>query len=361
MTTFLEYGQTVLDRRATQGVRGIRSERHRWSVHVSTACFASKPLNEIRAKDIRAWIRDMGAKKAADTRGDRLLTPQSIKRSYALVSSIFTAAVEDEHVESNPCTGVRVPKRVDERETKEKLTYLTVDEQKALASCEAIPYAHRVAIRFAIATGLRQGEQMNLPIADVHLDDPEPYVHVRFGSPNLPPKSGKLRKVPLFGDGLIAAREAVELAKAHPHNPLAIVFPTPTGKRNGIGKPLGRAKVNGKHVCAWKAALRAAGVRDIKWHALRHTTGTNLVTGALGRRWTLEEIQPLMGHSAIQITQIYAKVGDDALKRAARETPANLSDTHSVLAEGPAQVRSYVWRLMKRVQRIVTETLVRTA
>lgn len=74
MTTFLEYGQTVLDRRAAQGVRGIRSERHRWTVHVSTACFASKPMGEIRAKDIRAWIRDMGAKKAADTRGDRLLT-----------------------------------------------------------------------------------------------------------------------------------------------------------------------------------------------------------------------------------------------------------------------------------------------
>lgn len=346
--TLLDYGPVVLERRAVQGVRGIRSERHRWKLHIAPAAVALLGLRTVRSRDIRAWLRDMAAKLASDTRGERVLSSASIKRAFALLSSIFAAAVEDELIEVNPCTGVKVPKRVDERSTHEKLTYLTVDEQRALVTCEAIPYAHRVAIRFAIATGLRQGEQMNLPIADVHLDDPEPYVHVRFGSPGLPPKSGKLRKVPLFGDGLDAARAAVELAKAHPNNPEAIVFPTPTGRRNGIGKPLGRAKVNGKHVCAWKAALKLAGVRDVKWHSLRHTTGTNLVTGALGRRWTLEEIQPLMGHSAIAITQIYAKVGDDALKRAARETilpkdaPANLSDTRSVLQDGIARVRRYV-------------------
>jgi integrase len=321
MTTFHDFGLTVLDRRATQGVRGIRSERHRWKLHVSNACFAPLPIREVRPKDIRAWVRDMSAKKAADTRGDRLLTPQSIKRSYALVSSIFTAAIEEELLETNPCVGVKVPKRADEASTKEKWTYLTLDEQKALATCEAIPYEHRVAIRFAIGTGLRQGEQFSLRIADLHVDGDEPHVFVRYGSPRLPPKSGKARKVPLFGDGLMAAREALELTRVvYSSNPEALVFPTPQGKFRGIGKPLGRAKVSGRHVCAWKGALQSAGVRNIKWHSLRHTCATNLVTGALGRRWTLEEIQPLMGHSAISITQMYAHVGEDALKKAARET-----------------------------------------
>jgi integrase len=352
VTTFLEFGQVVLDRRATQGVRGIRSERHRWKLHVSTACFAPMPVREIRAKDVRAWIRDMSAKKAGDTRGDRLLATQSVKRSYALVSSIYTAAVEDDLIEANPCNGVKVPKRVDERSTEDELTYLSLDEQKALVGCEAIPYEHRVAIRFAIGTGLRQGEQFNLRIADLHVDGDDPYVHVRFGSPNLPPKSGKLRKVPLFDDGLLAAREALELARTiYPANPVQLVFPTPTGKHRGIGKPLGRSKVDGKHVCAWKAALKTAGVRDIKWHALRHTTATNLVTGALGRRWTLEEIQPLMGHSAINITQIYAKVGDDALKKAARET-APRGDLKVVASTAPSftdRARSFLRSIVGRV------------
>lgn len=352
MTTFLEFGQTVLDRRAAQGVRGIRSERHRWKLHVSTACFALKEIDDISSKDIRTWLRDMSAKKAADTRGDRLLATQSIKRSYALVSSIFTAAVEEELVETNRCNGVKVTKRIDERSTEDELTYLSIDEQKALVGCEAIPYEHRVAIRFAIGTGLRQGEQFNLRIVDLHIDGDDPYVHVRFGSPNLPPKSGKLRKVPLFDDGLASAKEALELARVlYPVNPSHLVFPTPTGKHRGIGKPLGRSKVHGKHVCAWKAALRAAGVRDIKWHALRHTTATNLVTGALGRRWTLEEIQPLMGHSAINITQIYAKVGDDALKKAARET-APRGDLKVVASTAPSladRARSFLRSIVGRV------------
>lgn len=353
MTTFFDFGQMVLERRATQGVRGIRSERHRWTLHIATTEFAAKKVSEIRPRDIRAWLRDMSAKKARDTRGDRTLSTASIKRSYALVSSIFTAAIEEELIEANPCNGVKVPKRVDERETEEKLTYLSMDEQQALAKCEAIPYADRVAIRFAIGTGLRQGEQCSLRIEDVHLEGDEPHVVVRYGSPFLPPKSGKARRVPLFGDGLASAKEAVELARVvFTNNPHALVFPTPRGSFRGIGKPLGRAKVKGKNVCAWKQALKAAGVRDVKWHSLRHTTATNLVTGALGRRWALEEIQPLMGHSSIQITQIYAKVGDDALKRAARET-APRGDL-KVVASQPSVARGIVSGLLQTVRRIVS-------
>jgi integrase len=328
-----------MDRRERGGIRGIVSERHRFGLHVSTARFASEDVGAVRSRHVREWLREMQAKKAADTRGDRTLSNRTVARSFALVSAIFTAAVEDELIEANPCIGVRLSKKADERETEEKWTYLTVDEQRALTTCEAVPHEHRVAIRFAIATGLRQGEQMNLPIADVHLSGPEPYVHVRFGSPGLPPKSGKPRKVPLFGDGLSSAREAVQLAEAVPFNPDGLVFPTPHGKRRGVGKPLGRVKVGGRHVCAWKHALRTAGVRNHKWHGLRHTCATNLVTGALGRRWTLEEIQPLMGHSSITITQIYAKVGDDALKRAARETVAVVDEAHGL----DVPVDGWVW------------------
>jgi integrase len=315
-------------------------------------------IGEIRSKDIRAWVRDMAAKKASDTRGERTLSPASVRRSFALISAIFTAAIEDELIETNPCVGVRIPKRADGRATEDDLTYLNIDEQRALVSCEKTPIEHRIAIRFALATGLRQGEQFSLRIADVHLDGDSPHVYVRYGSPFLPPKSGKPRRVPLFGDGLAVAKEAVELAKQHPNNPHQIVFPTPQGSFRGVGKPLGRKKVDGQHVCAWKASLKLAGVRDIKWHALRHTAATNLVTGVLGRRWTLEEVQPFLGHADMKVTQIYAKVGDDALKRAARETSqpaaANLGDTRSVMSEGPTRVRDHVWRLMRRVQRIFT-------
>lgn len=332
--TFLEFGEIVLRRRETSGVRGLRAERHRWRLHISTSNFAKLPLDHIRAKDIRAWLRDMSEKKAADTRGERDLAPSSIKRSLSLVSAVFTAAVEDEVIEVNPSKGVKVQRRVGQQETKDDLTYLNIDEQQALTACETVPYEHRVAIRFALATGMRQGEQFSLRIADVHLDGDSPHVYVRYGSPHLPPKSGKARRVPLFGDGVQVAKQALELALVHERNPNKLVFPTSNGNFRAVGKPLGRTKVNGKHLCAWKEALRSANVRDVKWHSLRHTAATNLVTGVLGRRWTLEEVQPFLGHASIQVTQIYAKVGDDALKRAARETEGKVdTDETSIVSQ----------------------------
>lgn len=364
--TLRDFGAIVLDRRAAQGVRGLRSERHRWKLHIAPSPLAEMPIAAIRARDVRAWARYMSAKTAKDTRGSRPLATASIKRSFALLSSVGTAAVEDELIETNFCNGVKIPRRVDEHATKETWTYLTIDEQRALATCAAIPHAHRVAIRFAIGTGLRQGEQFALRITDLHVEGDSPHVYVRYGSPHLPPKSGKARKVPLFGDGLEAAREALELAAKHRRNPHGLVFPTPRGGFRGVGKPLGRAKVKAKNICAWKDALRLAGVRDHKWHSLRHSFATNLVQGLAGnkRRWTLEEIQPAMGHSSIQITQIYAHVGEDALKRAARETapavpvtmPAELA-ANSAFAEGPARVRSYVWRVLRRVKKAATQVV----
>ncbi len=320
MTTFSEFAATVLDQRAEDGIRGIVSERNRHDLHISSAAFASLELEAIRAKDIREWLREMARKDAADTRGVRKLKTDTIKRAFALVSAVFTAAVERELITHSPTTGVKVKRRADESATKDTWAYLTLDEQKAIAACDAISKADRLAIRFAIATGLRQGEQCNLLLTDLHTGVDNPHVVVRYGSfsktkGRLPPKSGKIRTVPLFGDGLTAAREwLLEIGSYAPHNPDRLAFPSPRGTRRGVGKPLGRGR-------AFPNALAKAGIiRRVRWHDLRHTFCSNLVTGVLGRRWTLEEVRPLAGHSSILITQRYAHVGDVELVKAAAET-----------------------------------------
>lgn len=313
--TFLDFARLVLEHRAEDGIRGISSEQNRFALHIETAAFAVKRLDEVQAVDIRDWLRVMAQKDAADTRGQRKICADTIKRSFALVSSIFTAACERDLIKVSPTHGVRVKKRADERATKEKWAFLTLDEQKAVAKCETISSADRLAIRFAIATGLRQGEQFNLLLSDLHTGVENPHVFVRFGSPNLPPKSGKTRRVPLFADGLVAARQWLYVLPTHaPENPLSLVFPSSRGTRRGVGKPLGRGN-------AFPQALRAAGItRHVRWHDLRHTFCSNLVTGVLGRRWTLEEVRPLAGHSSITITQRYSHIGEMELAKAGAET-----------------------------------------
>lgn len=100
---FADYGATVLDRREREGVRGIVSERNRFDLHLADAPFFGMALTEIRSCHIRGWLQAMQEKKARDTRGDRLLSSQTIARSKALVSAILSRAVEDELVDLSEC------------------------------------------------------------------------------------------------------------------------------------------------------------------------------------------------------------------------------------------------------------------
>jgi integrase len=55
------------------------------------------------------------------------------------------------------------------------------------------------------------------------------------------------------------------------------------------------------HECLWRS-LKAAGLRLIRWHDLRHTFASNLVAAGL----PLPQVQKWMGHSTINMTMRYA-------------------------------------------------------
>jgi integrase len=295
---FAEFARTILDRREREGIR---------VTHIEAAPFAAMALADIRPRDLRVWVREMAEKPAQGA--DHPLSTDTVKRAFSLVSAVFTAAVEDDVLEMNPASDVRVKKRADARATVEKWTILSLEEQSALAANAAIPVCDRLAIRFAIATGLRQGEQFSLRLTDMHTGNDSPHVVVRFGgAKDLPPKSGKIRKVVLFGDGLIAARQWLyELPTFAPENPLALVFPTPRGGRRAVGKPLGNGGTFKRHLS------RVGITRRCRWHDLRHTFCSNLVTGVLGQTWPLLMVKEMAGHSSVTITERYAHVGQKDL------------------------------------------------
>lgn len=57
---------------------------------------------------------------------------------------------------------------------------------------------------------------------------------------------------------------------------------------------------------------RRTGVRDIGWHTFRHTFATQLVDHGAAMR----EIQELLGHTTITMTEKYAHVAPTSLRRA---------------------------------------------
>src|SRR4029079_19218727 len=91
-------------------------------------------------------------------------------------------------------------------------------------------------------TGLRAGEQWNLELADLRVEEPNPEVVVRFGSKGKAPKNGRIRRVLLFGLGLTAARRWLEVLPAYARrNPQRLVFPTRGGARRAAGENLHRS------------------------------------------------------------------------------------------------------------------------
>ncbi len=336
--TFKAFGENLLDLRERDDVRGIKTERYRWKLHIVTAPWATEPISTITPQDVLTHAQALSRKNAKDRRKKRLISRQTVQRCMALVRVIFAESIIAGHRADNPCAGLKLGRRLKKRsdETDEKWDILSPEEQTKFLRCAAVPEWARFMVGFAIGTGLRQGEQWNLELRDLHVKGADPHVVVRFGSKGKLPKNGRVRRVPLFGLGLEAARGWLALLpKYAPKNPMRLVFPGPTGARRGIGAPClskkvttvdGEAKtVKVTKVELFPVWLEAAGIkRHLRWHDMRHTCGSSLVAGWWGRRWTLEEVKEMLGHSDISVTQKYAHLVASALQQAARESGSNL-------------------------------------
>jgi integrase len=330
-TTLRSYGERWLDRRELKGARDMKNPRNRWKNHVATAPFADWSIEAIRPKHVAAWIEDLTAKMANDKRKKRRISAWTVHHCVALLRRCLERARIEGLIDDNPAKGHELPP-IDHDDG---WTYLTLEEQKRLLGCAAIPPTDRLILAFAIGTGLRQGEQWTLELGDVHLDDPQPWIWIRWGGfrkgQRQPPKNGRPRRVLLFGLALEALRAWLRQLPAYSRretsrNPFGLVFPTQRGCRRRDGKPLR----------AWSAYLKAAGLdrpelrhdgRKVRHHDMRHTCASALVSGMWGgpaARWRLEDVREQLGHKSIVTTQRYAHLAPSALAPLAAVTILDL-------------------------------------
>ena len=216
-------------------------------------------------------------------------------------------------------------------------TYLLLDEQDRLCGAEGIALSDRLCAAFAVGSGVRQGEQWTLHLADVHADAADPHVIVRYGGRKkgvfTPPKNGRLRRVELFGRALQAARAWLEILPTWcPRNPLGLMWPTSRGHVRREKAPRGWSQATRQGA---KSHLEAAGLhraearhdkRGVRWHDLRHTCASALVSGMWGRVWTVQEVMVQLGHRDIKTTMRYAHLAPGVLAAAARATGLGTGD-----------------------------------
>lgn len=282
------FGVAFLGRREEQGVRGHQKDAYRWNKHVANAPLGKMRVSSILRSDVVVW-RD---KLQGEYRSKLKL--------LNLVRVALDEAVERGILEANPAREVKLHKSGRARSTDDLEGILTPDEQGALI--KAVRLRDRPAVVFALFTGLRLSEQWRLDWSD--LTDTAVIVSKSVGGEG--PKSGKVREVPLMPPAL----EALEVQRAFGRKG-AILFPGQRGaRRQDTKSPLSFGK--------WVAA---AGVkRHITWHDLRHTCATSLLAGWWGRKWSLDEVCKLLGHSSIAVTERYARKLNETLRLAVAGT-----------------------------------------
>lgn len=364
MPSWLKYAEGILDYREKSGVRGMRQERNRVKNHFVNAEWTRKPLDKVNTRDGAMWLRDMAVTKTKGRGKKRLLSELTIKRCLSFANVVFDAAGPqgEQRLGLNPFVGLEVQKRATAADTEEKWTFLTEAEQEWFARPRVTSHGYvreheRLFILFGAGTGARRGELFNLELRDLHCgdDEQEPRAVLRFGAEGLPRKNGKIHTVHLKGLALYAARAWLpRLATFCKHNFDRLVWPTSTGARR-TDHPFGggfrnvgsggthnakRKRVkDGMGVLVWRdrfhEVLELAGItRRVRWYdATRHTCASSLVQGLWGDAWTMPEIKEQLDHSSIAVTERYAHLGENALKKATKKI--RVGDVGGPLVMGP--------------------------
>jgi integrase len=320
--TVAELGKKVLTRREVKReVRDPGSDWSRWDRHIKPDEMGKLAVGKVAPKHVHAWLGRLH---------DKGLSAQTVRHCRNLLSVVLGEACVSGTIRTNPVADVRMRGRA-KRSAEDGWTYLVPDEQRALI--EATPMPERCLVAFAIGTGLRAGELAALRRSDVDIEGRR--LLVRFGGPpDEPTKTGKLRPVPLLGPALSAAQ--AWLAETSPREGCPALFPRPMREVERQHRLGGYRDPN--HVLdydVWKDALKAAGItRRVRWHDLRHTCASSLVSGWWGRAWSLHEVKELLGHTTIDLTQRYAHLCPQALAVAASETQGG----QVTLVTVPAQI-----------------------
>lgn len=296
--TLADFGEAFLDRRERlQGLRSVREDRNRWKNYVTKDPIGNIPISALRTSDLIEWRDRLLGRR---TRRKKPMAAATVKNALNLVRVALSEGVERELCPSNVAKDIKVPKGRSATTELGLGGVLLPHEQTALLA--AVPRHHQPMVLFALATGLRWSEISWLRWEDVG----DEAVNVRRSRKGGPTKAGRPRRLPLLGPALLAIEDAAATRK----DGSPWVFPGPRS-----GEP--RTYVPSH----WRAWLAAAGIeKHVRFHDLRHTTATSLLAGWWGRKWSLDEVRQALGHGSVQVTERYAKLLDESLSTAVRET-----------------------------------------
>lgn len=240
------------------------------------------------------------SKKGTDI-GD--YTPEPVSTStkakhLVLMKSIMRAAEREwKWIEKSPV--IKVP-----QERNKRVRWLEPAEAQRLI--EECPEPLKSIVEFALSTGLRRSNIVNLKWQQIDMQRKVAWVHPEDS------KSGRAIGVALNDMACAVLRRQI----GHHHN-LVFVHTTAVKRNDGTTTASVR-KMRVDSNTAWRAALRRAGIEDFRFHDLRHTWASWLVQSGV----PLSALQEMGGWESIEMVQRYAHLAPNHLTVHARQIDA---------------------------------------
>jgi integrase len=238
------------------------------------------PLRRLDRERIAAVVNELSA-----TRAD-----QTTANAHGLLSAMLAQAVDDGHIQSNPCRGIRLPRRTD-HETPEH-RYLDHDEFSRLLAC--VPEHYRPLILTLAGTGIRWGEAEALTVGDVDLDGATPEVRITKAAKWC--ESGRPREV---GPTNTRRSRRTVVLPVQVADALRTLLDGRSSSDRLFLTPRGDHLRHSQIYYQWKRACDRAGlVPRPRIHDLRHSHVAWLVAANI----PLPVIQARLGHESISTT-----------------------------------------------------------
>jgi integrase len=274
--TFREMMDRYLKERAV--LKAPKShQRDQQALHHLLPMFGDKCLAQITPKLLAGYKAQRRVERAA---------PATINKELQLVRHAFNLAMREwEWCRENPMH------RVSMEPVRNEIDRWLTDQEEQLLMAASSPWLREI-ITFALHTGMRQGEILNLQWQDVDF--------ARGVLMVMKSKNGTRRIIPLNARvyELLAGKQAATGASRGP------VFKTPCGNELKV-----RYLV--REFCE---ARDRAGIPDFRFHDMRHTFATRLVQ----RNVDLYKVQRLLGHKTGLMTQRYAHHSPESLRDGVR-------------------------------------------
>jgi len=230
--------------------------------------FEDRLLSQISKRDIEEYVMH----RLKD------ISISSVKRELVVLRNIFTKAIDWRIIKDNPVTKIRLPKYNDAR-----IRFLTLEEKdKLLANCTD----HlRPIVEVALHTGMRRGEILNLQWKDVDIENR--IIHLMLT------KNNERRDIPFNNrvtEILIGLKE---------QNQGEYVFQYKGQQCKDVKGSFG-------------TALDKAGIKDFRFHDLRHTFASHLVMAGVD----IVTVKELLGHKKLEMTMRYISLSPNVKKQA---------------------------------------------